>query len=427
MNEGPLLYYIAIVVLIALSAFFSGSEIAYTSVNTKRLRANYEKKPTPNRKAAVAVSERYDMALSTILIGNNLVNISSSSIATLIVLHLLGDGYSWVATVAMTLLLLTFGEILPKVVASSVAEGFATVVSIPLRILMFVLWPIVAPLMALIKLIAKLWEKDSEETTPKVTEDELEIFIETAEDEGVIDEERSDLLQSALEFDDVLAYEALTHRVDLVTIDIDDTPEEIMQTVSSSPYTRIPVYQDTIDNIIGILHLNHLYKSMVCGRKLDIKDSLMPANFVHKTMPMPDVLAVMKKKQCHMVIVTDEYGGTMGVLTMEDVLEELVGDIWDESDEIIDAMTQIDECTYDVDGDMSIYDFLDEMDIDDRDFDDSNATLGGWAIEMIGGYPSKGDTFTYENLTLTVTSLSRHRVERLTVKVGPKEEPESED
>ena len=250
---GSILRYIAIVILVVFSAFFSGSEIAYASANEKRLKASAETKKGLSRRWAYYIKQNYDKALSTILIGNNLVNIASSSIATLIVINLLGDNYAWVATVVMTLIVLTFGEILPKVVASGIAEGFSTFVAIPLRLLMVITYPLVMLVMWMLHGISKLWSKSLPDG-PSVTEDDIENFIETAEDEGILDEERSDLLQSALDFDDVLAYEIITHRVDMISIDIDDPYEDILRTINTSPYTRIPVYEDTIDNIIGILH-----------------------------------------------------------------------------------------------------------------------------------------------------------------------------
>ena len=425
MEEATLGSYLLIILLIAFSAFFSGSEISYASLNRLRMK-NAAETGGPAAKAAYWIYEAYDSALVTILIGNNLVNIASSSVATLIAVSLLGDDGAWVATAVMTVLILTFGEIVPKIVAVQVSEGFAKAVALPLRAMMFITKPIVWAFNKLLKLLDRIWARFGE-NGPSVTEDDLETILETVEDEGVIDEDRAELLQSALDFDDVLAYEIITPRVDLLAIDIEDDWEEILQTAYDSPFSRIPVYEDTIDNIIGILHLNHFFKELVERPQFDLRGDLMPVNFVHKTMPLNDVLAVMKKRQCHMVIVTDEYGGTMGCLTMEDVLEQLVGDIWDESDEIVDEFVQTGEDTYEADGDMRIYDFFEELDIDDRDFDDDNATLGGWAIEMLGDYPKAGDSFDYKNLTITVKKLQNLRVMRLAVQVHPLPPEEEEE
>lgn len=422
MPDVNLWYYLAIVGLIVLSAFFSGSEIAYASSNSIRLKKAAEEKKSLAARLAYYIHERYEEALTAILIGNNLVNIAASSIFTLIVLSLLGEGYSWVSTLSMTLLLLLFGEITPKVIANQISEGFATLVSIPLRAIMWITKPLTAAIMFLIDRISRLWAVPE---GPTVTEDDLENFIDTAEDEGVIDEERSDLLQNALDFDEVLAYEIITPRVDMVAIDIDDPYEEIMYTIHHSPYSRLPVYEDSVDNIIGILHLNHVLKELVNGHRVDIRSMLMPVHFVHKTMPLPDVLTEMKRHKSHLYIVTDEYGGTMGLLTMEDVLEQLVGEIWDESDLVEDEFVEVGERKYDVSGDMRIEDFFEELDIDDRDFEDDNATVGGWAIEMIGRYPRAGESFTYKNLTVTIKKLKRHRVDRLIVTAA--EVPQEED
>ena len=419
--------YIAIVIFIIFSAFFSGSEIAYASVNELRLKKAAEAEGGSRlSKLAYGIYSRYDDALITILIGNNLVNIASSSVATVIAISIMGDDGAWVATAVMTVIILTFGEIVPKIVAVESSFAFTHIAAIPLKILMIVTFPIVWVIEKMLGLFDRLFKKADDDASSTITEDDLETIIDTVEDEGVIDEDKAELLQSALDFDGVLAYEIITPRVDMLTIDIEDSFDEILETANSSSYTRLPVYEDTVDNIIGILHLNKKLADDPEG--FDIRQILMPVNFVHKTMPLDDVLKEMKRRQCHMVIVTDEYGGTMGCLTMEDVLEQLVGDIWDETDEIEPEFVQTGDDTYEVDGDMRIEDFFDELDIDDRDFDDDNTTVGGWAIEMLGDYPKVGDMFEYKNLTVTVKKLQNLRVVRVGVKVWPvKEEDEEEE
>lgn len=421
--------YIAIVIFILFSAFFSGSEIAYASVNEIKLKKAAEaENGSKIAKLAYSIYSNYDDALITILIGNNLVNIASSSVATVIAVSLLGDKGAGVATAIMTVIILTFGEIVPKIIAVQTAFGFTRIAAVPLKALMIITFPVVWIIKRVLGGLDKLIKKEDNDSSDTITEDDLETIIDTVEDEGVIDEDRAELLQSALDFDDVLAYEVISPRVDMVTIDIEDSFDEIIETANASSYTRIPVYEDTVDNIIGILHLNHFYKQLAEEPNgFDIRKILMPVNFVHKTMPLNDVLKEMKRRQCHMVIVTDEYGGTMGCLTMEDVLEQLVGDIWDETDDIEPEIIQTGENTFDVDGDMRIEDFLDEMDIDDRDFDDDNATVGGWAIEMLGDYPKVGDSFEYENLTVTVKKLQNRRVVSVNVKAEPIEEDDEED
>ena len=417
-----------IAVLILLSAFFSGSEIAYSSANRLRLKARAEEGGTAAERLTYALCESYESVLITILIGNNLVNIAASSVATVIAIGLLGDSGAWVATIVMTVLILTFGEIVPKIIASATADDFAKIVSFPLKALCVVTRPVVWLVERMLGGIDRRLE-ESLPDTPTVTEEDIESIIDTVEDEGVIDEDRCDLLQSAMDFDDVLAYEVITPRVDMVDIDIDDPFEESLGILLDSPYTRIPVYRDTEDNIIGILHLNPMLKEMAEKGKDAVRDLtafMMPVTFVHKTMPLPDVLKIMKRNRCHMVVVTDEYGGTMGILTMEDVLEQLVGDIWDESDEIVPEFEELSAHEYEADGDMRIEDLFEELDIEDRDFEDDNTTLGGWAIEMLGGYPKEGDRFTWRNLTFEVLKMMNLRVIRLHIHEEPARAEEEE-
>lgn len=414
---------ILIVLLIALSAFFSGSEIAYSSLNRLRLK-NAVEAGNASAKRALGIFDAFDRALITILIGNNLVNIAASSVATVIAIGLLGDSGAWVATGIMTVLILTFGEIVPKIIAAQTADSFAKIVSLPLKILMTVLTPLTWCVDRLLELFDRLWTKPE---GPSVTEDDLETILDTVEDEGVIDEERADLLQNAMDFDDVLAYEILTPRVDLVYIDLDDDRGEIMETILDSTYSRIPVCIESIDNVVGILHLNHAFKELVEENEIDVEELMLPPVFVYKTTPLPEVLKTMRKKKSHLVIVTDEYGGTMGVLSMEDVLEQLVGEIWDESDTVEDEFVHLGGNRYDVDADMRLEDFLDEFDFDTEELDDESATVGGWVIEQLGRYPRVGDSLAYNNLTITIKMKKKLRVMRLLVTEHPVAEPDAEN
>lgn len=417
--KGFVWYLLAIIVLIMMSAFFSGSETAYATANRLRLKAAADSGKR-SAKMAFRLYESFDRVLITILIGNNLVNIGASAVATVIAVMLLGEGGAWLATLIMTILIITFGEVLPKIAASRSAGRFAARTSILLTALDTVLFPLVWLMQKLCNGMDRLWRKRIPAESA-MTEDDLETIFDTVEDEGIIDEERADLLQSALEFDDVLAYEILTPRVDMLAVDIDDPPAEILEEIIDVPFSRIPVYRDTVDNVIGILHLNHVLKELVDEQSLDVGEIMLPPVFVHKTMPLPDVLKTMKRKKSHLVIVTDEYGGTMGLLTMEDVLEQLVGDIWDESDVIEDEFIPLGNNRYDVGADMRLEDFFDELDIDDRDLDQDNTTLGGWTVAEIGRYPRVGDSFDYQNLTITVKKREKLRVMRLLVTAHPLE------
>lgn len=421
MNDA--LSYLSIALLLALSAFFSATEISFASVNQVRLKSMQKQKKSLAVSLALKISENYDETLGAILVGNNLANTASSSIATLIVIGALGENYAWVATAVMTLLVLTFGEIIPKVVAKQNPELFAKTVSVPVYGLSVVLKPITMIILLVIKLTSKLW-KGSIADADAVSEDDFENIIDIVEDEGVLDEEQCDLLQNALDFDDVLAYEIITPRVDMDAIDIRDPYEKNIKKLLETTYSRIPVFEDTPDNIIGILHMNRFYKSYVEDRKVGIRGLLLPVTFVHKTMPLPDVLEKMKEKKTHMVVVLDEYGGTMGILTMEDVLEQLVGEIWDETDDIEREFICVDDTHFEAVGDMRIDDFFDEfdIDIDDEEYDTDNTTVGGWVVSMLDGEANEGDTFKFENLKITVGEVDGYRVERVYVEKLPEEE-----
>jgi CBS domain containing-hemolysin-like protein len=308
--------------------------------------------------------------------------------------------------------------------ARRIPETVCSFTALPLRALTILFYPFVWLINKLNALLARLY-KNRIPDTPTVTEEELESLIDTAEDESIIDEDTGDLLQSALDWGEVQAFEIMTPRVDMNAIDIDDEYADMLDVIENSIYSRIPVYEQTPDNIIGILHLNHFYKALIDHERVDIRELLMPVNYVHKTMELPDALDVMRRNKCHMVVVNDEYGGTDGILTMEDILEQLVGEIWDESDEIEEEFTQLSDEEAIVDGDMRIYDFFDEVEVDDRDYDEDNATVGGWAMDQLDGNPEIGASFSYKNLTLTVKKLDGRRIEELSVTITP--EPEEED
>lgn len=406
---------LGIIVCIAFSAFFSGSEIAFASANKGRLKKASESGNT-RAKIALYISEHFDDALTTILIGNNLVNIAASSISTVIAINLMGETGTIAATIVMTIIILTFGEITPKIIAKQQCDKFVILVSYPLRFLMYILKPVILIIVAIVNLVSGLWKKDNQ-NEPSVTEEELVSIIESVEDEGIIDKERSDLLQSALEFSDISVEEILTPRTDMIAIDVNDDMDSIIETVLESPYSRIPVYEDSIDNIIGVLHLGRFLRKLADNKEVDIRSILIDICFVHKTMKLPDIFDELKNRRLQMAIVTDEYGGTMGCITMEDILEELVGDIWDETDEIVNEFKVTGENTYEVSGDLSLRDFFDYVDLDDRDFESDYSTVGGWAIEMIDDIPNIGDTFKYKNLTIKVTALDGVRVTGLSIDV----------
>lgn len=424
--------YLIILLMLMLSAFFSGSEISFNASNKMRLKKNAE---AGSKTAAMAykISEKFTTALSAILIGNNLANIAASSVTTIIIIQLLtalnvGESAnslaSAIATVIMTVIILICGEIVPKILAKQHADRVVCWVAYPVRILTIILYPAVFIVMLIVNLLRKLWGKDRAEDEPTVTEEDLSSIIETVEEEGVIDEDKSELLQSTLEFPDTTVEEIMTPRIDMLSIDVEDAPEAIEDIIEESRYSRIPVYEDSIDNIIGILYLNHYYRNSVDAEQKPLRELLIPACFIHKTMRLPAAMAVLREKKTHVAIVIDEFGGTLGLVTMEDILEELVGDIWDESDEIVSMIDQTGENTYEVSGDMNIDDFFSEIEFHAKDVECEYSTVGGWAVEMLNADPHVGDTFTYENLFVVVAEMDDMRVTRLTVLVNPVEESE---
>ncbi|MBQ1466320.1 MAG: HlyC/CorC family transporter [Eubacteriaceae bacterium] len=411
-----------IILFILFSAFFSGSETAFASANKLRLRRSAEDGGAADRLAA-DISENYDEALSAILFGNNLVNIAASSATTVLAMTLTGDetGVA-LATAIITVAIIIFGEIAPKIAASRISNAMCRAVAYPLKAVMVVTRPVVWLMDALLGLLGRLWGSDTDPGS--VTEEELVTIIEMVEDEGVIDEEQSELLQSAIEFSDITAQEVITPRVDMVAIDIDDSFEDILDTVNSSPYSRIPVYQDTVDNIIGVLYLNRFYRQALDRDSFDIRDMLMDVLYIPKTLKLPNVLSQFRKKQQHLAVVTDEYGGTLGIITMEDVLEELVGEIWDETDTVEADIVHINDETYIASGDMSIYDFLEELGIDPDSFEGDYTTVGGWATEMLSTFPKKGDSFDYRGISVTVLEAEDRRVLKVRAVVGDTENEE---
>ncbi len=418
-----------IVLCIMFSALFSASEMALSSANKVRIENDAEE---GNKRAqkTLQLIENFDDSLGAILIGNNLVNIAASSISSVLVILLTGsDELTWIATVVITVLVIIFGETIPKITAKQNATRFSLKITPFVRFLSIVLKPLVKAVVWLVNLLTPKKELEEDEDDEDESIEELATIIETAEDEGVLDEDQKELLIAAIDFADISAYEVMTARVDIDAIDIEDSMEEIMELVNSTPFTRLPVYEDSIDNIIGVLHLNDLLKELAKNDKADIRSILMEPVFVYRTTKLPSVLQALREANQHMAIVTDEYSGIDGIITMEDVLEEVVGEIWDENDLVEEEIVEKSEREYELDGDLNIYDFLEivEMDEDDYESEFDSETVGGWVMEMLERFPVVGDEVRYENFTLKVIEAEERRVDKLLLTIDEKEEEEEDE
>ena len=420
--------YVVIFVMICFSAYFSASEISFNSANKMRLRRAADE-GSRTAKTAYNIAENFTISLSTILIGNNLANIAVSTCTTLIVMNLFAPEMagvaSFIATLAVTVVILIFGEIVPKVLAKQHADTVARIVAIPTRGLTVLVSPIVLIVMALLFVLRKIWGKDRADSDPTVTEEELSSIIETIEEEGVIDEEQGELLQSALEFHDITVEKIMTPRINVTTFDVDDEEAKRAVIADTAQFSRIPVYEGSVDNIIGILSLNRYYKAAIDTPDPDVRSLLLKPCKLHKTMKLPAALARMREQKMHLAIVIDEFGGTLGVVSMEDILEELVGDIWDDTDVIVTECYPTGENTYEVAGEMNIEDCFEEISFrSPEDFTCEYTTMGGWAIEMLDANPHVGDSFNYENLFVVVSGMEEESVTKLTLFVKPMPEDE---
>jgi len=408
------IYIAGIVVCVLFSAFFSASEMSYSACSRVRLehaRDNGDKEAG----IAVRIRERFDDALSAILVGNNLVNIAASSLGSLAVMAVLSEKYAWLSTLIVTAAVIVFGETIPKITAQKNATRFARSFARPVHALMILLRPVTFVVVGLVNLITSLLP-DTKKNDEDAALEELHTMIDMAEDEDVLDEDASELVSAAIDFADIAASEVMVARVDIFAIDIDDPWEEILRKIDLSPFSRIPVYEDSIDHVIGILSLNRFLRAMIDQDKVEIRSLLLPTCYVYKTMRLPAVLSSLRNAQQHLAVVTDEYGGTLGIVSMEDVLEQLVGDLWDETDTIERDIVQQGDGLYELDGDMPISEFIELMHWDEDSFDFDSETVGGWCIEYNNGFPNVNSTFRYENAQARIIEVSERRVRRVLVK-----------
>ena len=395
-------------VMVAFSAYFSATETAFSSLNKTRLKVLAEK---GDKKAILALelSDKYDKMITSILIGNNIVNIAMTSVCTLLFVHLMADAGATVSTIVSTVVVLVFGEITPKSLAKEMPEKFAMFSAPFLRVLMTVLTPIAFLFSALKNLMGKVIRNTEDR---RMTQEELLMLVDEVQQEGGLDEDEHELLRSAIEFTDRDAEDILTHRVDLEAVSIHDNAREISKVFDDSRFSRLLVYDEDIDDIVGVIHQSDFYNDCVMRGK-ELSEIMSEPVFVPKSLKISDLLKLLQKKKSHIAIVNDGYGGTLGIVTMEDILEELVGEIWDEHDEVVEDIRSEGDNVWTVSGNADLYRLLDKMDIDEDAVE--SASITGWVMEQLEKVPDVGDSFVMCGWKVTVTATDERRVQEIRV------------
>lgn len=422
-----MIYFIlsfAIAILIVLSAFFSSSEIALASANMLKIKREAEN-GDPKATKVQYLADHFTRTLSTILISNNLVNIAASSIATLLFTMIIANKAlaQSAATVLVTVLLLIFGEIFPKIIAAFVSDSYVYRSAPALKFFMRLFSPVVIVTEFLINKISPLWTP--KDAAPTATNDELVSIVDEIEDDGGFTETESDFIKGAISFTEKTAKDILTPRVDVLGFDIEDDVSSLAKNTALLDYARFPVYRESLDHVVGVLTTRAFAgKYLKEGENTDISSLLTKPLYVHMTRDISSILNEMREKRCEMAVVLDEFGGTLGIITVEDIVEEIVGDIFDESDDRTSEITRRGEFL-EVDGMMNITDLFEIIDFSDENFESEYTTVGGWATEMLDKIPEEGDSFEYSGLFVTVTKINNMRVEKLVIR-DDRPEPEEE-
>ena len=423
MDDGSITLLVALVILIAFSAFFSASETAFSSLNQIRLKSRAED-GDGSAARVLALSEKYDKLLSTILIGNNIVNIAAASIGTVLFTKWLGEERGATAsTIVLTVVVLIFGEVTPKTLAKEMPETIATAVSPVLNLLLTLFTPLTWLFSQWKKLLGHFVHSSESDT---ITEGELITMVSEAESDGELTDRESQLIRSAIEFDDVEVEEILTPRVDVVAVEDNISLEQLAQTFAESGYSRLPVYHGTIDNIIGVVHEKDFYIARL-KKATKIDDLVVPTLYTTGSTQISQLLRTLREQHHHLAVVVDEYGGTEGIITLEDILEELVGEIWDEHDEVTEDFRKQSDGSWLVSGSASVDDLYEELDLPEEEDIDSN-TVNGLVQEKTCHLPKVGDRFTLGEYDGVVTRTAKRRVTevRLTP-AAPAEDAEKDD
>ena len=421
MDDGSRLPWIIAALLLVCAAFFAVTETSMASASRSRIKASAERGDFRAKKT-LYVLDNFDLAISTLLICTNIVHIAAASIVTLAVTKKWGVSAVSISTIITTIVVFFAGEMLPK----SVAKKYSDTLALSCAPVLCFFMKLFAPLSKLLTWIgqaaAKLTPGDSQIS---VTEDELYDIIEDMTEEGSLDEDQGDLISSALQFGEVTVESVLTPRVDIVAININSSHAELLSLIKSTNHSRLPVYEGSIDNIIGVLQIRKYIKAYLrLGENLDIKPMLDEVLFIHQSTNIDELLPILSRRKLNIAVVTDNYGGTLGIVTVEDILEELVGEIWDEDDVIEEPMVEIGDGVYEVGADETVSDVFDQLGYEDPENDEElvNTLMGEWAYEKFDTIPKPGDSFRYHQVLVTVKDMNHNRIMKLTVALLPAEE-----
>lgn len=418
MDDGSRLPWIIVVLLLFCAAFFAVAETAFASCPKSRVKAAAERGDA-RAKTALLILDDFDKAISTLLICTNIVHIATASIVTVAVTKMWGLGAVSISTIVTTIVVFFAGEMLPKSIAKKYSEPLALTTGPVLRFLMKIFTPLSALLAWIGQSAAKL---TPEENPVSFTEDELYDIIEDMTEDGSLDEQQGELISSALQFGEVTVESVLTPRVDLVAVDISSSLEDILTVIKTTNHSRLPVYEGSIDNIIGVLQIRKFIKAYLrLGNNLDLRPLMDEVFFIHQSTNIDELLPVMSKRKLNMAVVTDNYGGTLGIVTVEDILEELVGEIWDEDDVVEESFVALGDGVYMVDADESVSDVFEQLGFEDPEADEElvNTLMGEWAYEQFSAIPKVGDSFQYHRVQVTVESMTHNRILKLKVALLP--------
>ena len=426
MDAGSRLSLVIVVFLLFVAAYFAAAETAFASVSRIRLKTRMDKGDA-RAKRALRVADNFDKAITTILIGTNIVHLAAASLVTVVVTRKWGVSAVTLSTFVTTIVVFFVGEMLPKSIAKKYSERMALATASSLCFFMTIFTPVSSVLTAIGRGVSRLTKGDGEVS---VTEDELYDIIEDMTDEGALSNDRGDLISSALQFSDVTADTVLTARVDMAAVDVEWDSGELLSFIKEQRHSRLPVYDGTVDHIIGVLQIRKYIKEYIKnGAPADLRPLLDEAYFVHHSMKIDELLTVMSAKKLNMAIVTDNYGGTLGIVTVEDILEELVGEIWDEDDVVEENFVPLGGGRYEVDAELTVGEVYDDLHMELSEADEAleHKLMGEWAYEQFDRIPSERDFFTHDGLTITVSDMRQNRIVKLTVRLPEPETAEGGD